>query len=254
MGKGKLRKFAEMDTFDNVFQYPYTYEKLNPFPYKGLWHEEVFGNSNPIILELGCGRGEYALGIGRQDPGKNLIGVDIKGARMHAGAKQALAEGLGNIRFLRTNIEIIDRFFSENEVSEIWLTFSDPQMKNANKRLSGTWFLGLYRRFLADCGIIHLKTDSPFLYTYTKEMAICSKLPIIRETDDLYGQMSEEEVSKSVLGIKTSYERQWLSRGLKIKYIEFALPHSAELKEPEIEIPKDGYKSHGHLMPSKPKD
>ena len=150
MGKGKLQKFAEMETFSNVFQYPFSAIENVPFDMKGRWREMFFHNDNPIVLELGCGKGEYAVGLARMFPNVNFIGVDIKGARMWTGAKQALQEQLPNVAFLRTNIEIIDRFFGEDEVQEIWLTFSDPQMKNARKRLTSTSFLQRYRHFLND--------------------------------------------------------------------------------------------------------
>lgn len=135
MSKGKLAKFADMERYENVFQYPFSVVEQVPFEMKGRWREMYFHNDNPIVLELGCGKGEYAVGLARMFPDVNFIGVDIKGARMWTGATQALAEGLKNVAFLRTNIEIIDRFFSEGEVQEIWLTFSDPQMKNVRKRL-----------------------------------------------------------------------------------------------------------------------
>ena len=146
MGKGKLEKFAEMETFKNVFQYPFSVLENVPFDMKGHWCDDYFKNNHPIVLELGCGKGEYTVGLARLFPDVNFIGVDIKGARMWTGAKQALAEGLDNVAFLRTNIEMIDRFFASDEVREIWLTFSDPQMKNARKRLSSTYFMNRYRR------------------------------------------------------------------------------------------------------------
>ncbi|MBR6979193.1 MAG: tRNA (guanosine(46)-N7)-methyltransferase TrmB, partial [Prevotella sp.] len=141
MGKGKLAKFADMERYENVFQYPYSVVEHVPFDMKGRWHEEYFHNDNPIVLELGCGTGEYTVGLARMFPDINFIGVDIKGARMWTGATQALNEHLANVAFLRTNIEVIERFFSPGEVKEIWLTFSDPQMKNPRKRLSSTTFL-----------------------------------------------------------------------------------------------------------------
>ena len=170
MSKGKLQKFAEMETFKNVFQYPFSVISEVPFDMKGHWREEYFHNSNPIILELGCGKGEYTVGLARIYPNINFIGVDIKGARIYTGAKQALEENLTNVAFLRTSIEIIDRFFGPDEVEEIWLTFSDPQMKNVHKRLTSTFFMNRYRHFLVDNGLVHLKTDSNFLFTYTKYM------------------------------------------------------------------------------------
>ena len=160
MGKGKLAKFADMERYENVFQYPFSVADNVPFDMKGRWREIYFKNDNPIVLELGCGKGEYTVGLAKMFPNVNFIGVDIKGARMWTGATQALGEGLKNVAFLRTNIEIIDRFFAEDEVQEIWLTFSDPQMKNPRKRLTSTYFMERYRRFLQDGGTIHLKTDS----------------------------------------------------------------------------------------------
>ena len=165
MGKGKLAKFADMETYENVFQYPYSVVEHVPFEMQGHWHEQYFHNDNPIVLELGCGKGEYTVELAKLYPNRNFIGVDIKGARMWTGATQALREGLKNVAFLRTNIEIIERFFAEDEVQEIWLTFSDPQMKNPRKRLTSTYFMARYRKFLTDGGIIHLKTDSNFLFT-----------------------------------------------------------------------------------------
>ena len=244
MGKGKLAKFAEMETFNNVFQYPYSVIDNVLFEMKGKWREEFFKNDNPIVLELGCGKGEYAVGMARMFPNINFIGVDIKGARMWTGAKAAIEEGLPNVAFLRTNIEIIDRFFADGEVQEIWLTFSDPQMKNERKRLTSTYFMERYRRFLVDGGLIHLKTDSNFLFTYTKEMVKENKLEVEMCTDDLYHATDLDEGTKSILGIRTYYESMWLERGLNIKYIKFKLPKEGTLKEPDVEIEYDDYRSY----------
>ena len=244
MGKGKLTKFAEMETFNNVFQYPYSVIDNVPFEMKGKWREEFFKNDNPIVLELGCGKGEYAVGMARMFPNINFIGVDIKGARMWTGAKAAIEEGLPNVAFLRTNIEIIDRFFADGEVQEIWLTFSDPQMKNERKRLTSTYFMERYRRFLVDGGLIHLKTDSNFLFTYTKEMVKENKLEVEMCTDDLYHATDLDEGTKSILGIRTYYESMWLERGLNIKYIKFKLPKEGTLTEPDVEIEYDDYRSY----------
>ena len=158
MGKGKLEKFADMAAYPHVFEYPYSVADNVPFEMKGEWNKEFFKNDNPIVLELGCGRGEYTVGLGRRFNDKNFIGIDIKGARMWTGATDALKEDLKNVAFLRTNIEIIDRFFGPEEVSEIWLTFSDPQMKKATKRLTSTYFLERYRRFLKPGGLFLVKT------------------------------------------------------------------------------------------------
>ena len=165
MGKGKLAKFAELETFPNVFQFPYSVMDDVECPMKGRWGEDYFHNDHPIVLELGCGKGEYTVELGRMFPEVNFIGVDIKGARLWTGAKLALEERLPNVAFLRTNIELIDRFFAPGEVEEIWLTFSDPQMKNPKPRPTSTYFLERYRRFLVDGGIGHLKTDSNFHFT-----------------------------------------------------------------------------------------
>lgn len=207
---------------------------------RGKWNEVYFKNNNPIVLELGCGKGEYAVGLGKRFPQKNYIGVDIKGSRMWTGAKQVEAEGMSNVAFLRTSIEIIDRMFAPGEVSEIWITFPDPQMKKVNKRLTSTRFLTNYRNILKDGGLIHLKTDSPFLYTYTSELVKVNNLPVEVNTNDLY----HSGIADDILEIKTYYEQQWLSRGLTIKYIKFHLPHDGELTEPDIEIEPDGYRSY----------
>ena len=222
-----------MEKYSNVFQYPYSIVEQIPFEMKGHWNEEYFHNMNPIILELGCGRGEYTVELAKLYPECNFIGVDIKGARMWTGATQALNEGLKNVAFLRTNIEIIDRFFASDEVSEIWLTFSDPQMRNVHKRLTSTFFLQRYRNFLADGGIIHVKTDSNFLFTYTTSMIDHNHLPLIFKTEDLYG-CEMDDITKKILSIQTYYESQWISRGLNIKYLKFNLPRNGTLTESEI--------------------
>lgn len=233
-----------METFKNVFQYPYSVIENVPFEMKGKWREEYFHNQNPIVLELGCGKGEYTVGLARMFPDVNFIGVDIKGARMHTGAKQALEEGLQNAAFLRTNIEIIDRFFAPGEVQEIWLTFSDPQMKNPRKRLTSTFFMERYRHFLQDGGTIHLKTDSNFLFTYTTYMQQHNNLPLLFRTDDLYHTEGLDPQTHEILGIQTYYESMWIERGLNIKYIKFSLPKEGKLTEPEVEIPLDEYRSY----------
>lgn len=241
MGKNKLQKFADMEAYPHVFQYPYSVLENVPFEMKGKWHEEFFKNDHPIVLELGCGRGEYTVGLGKLFPDKNFIAVDIKGARMWTGATESLQNGMKNVAFLRTNIEIIDRFFAEDEVSEIWLTFPDPQMKSKTKRLTSTFFMERYRHFLKDEGLIHLKTDSNFMFTYTKAMIDKNKLPVEVLTEDLYhGELKDDEV----LNIHTYYEQQWLQRGINIKYVRFCLPRHRELIEPDIEIPLDSYRSY----------
>ena len=244
MGKGKLAKFAEMETFSNVFQYPFSVVDNVPFEMKGHWREQYFKNNHPVVLELGCGKGEYTVELARLYPEMNFIGVDIKGARMWTGAKQALEAGLKNVAFLRTNIEIIDRFFAESEVQEIWLTFSDPQMKNVHKRLTSTFFLNRYRKFLVDGGIVHLKTDSNFLFTYTTCMVKENKLPVVFSTEDLYHTEGLDEETHKILSIQTYYESMWIERGLNIRYMKFLLPQQGELVEPEVDIPLDDYRSY----------
>ena len=256
MSKGKLAKFADMETYACVFQYPYSVVSDVPFAMRGHWREQYFKNQNPIVLELGCGKGEYAVGLARKYPELNFIGVDIKGARMWTGATQATQEGLKNVAFLRTNIEIIDRFFSQDEVQEIWLTFSDPQMKNPRKRLTSTYFMERYRHFLVDGGCIHLKTDSNFLFTYTKYMVERNALPVEAMTEDLYSSVAptdavsssisigKNEVLQQAASIQTYYESMWLARGLNIRYMKFCLPRNGQLLEPDVEIELDDYRSY----------
>ncbi|MDE6282507.1 MAG: tRNA (guanosine(46)-N7)-methyltransferase TrmB [Muribaculaceae bacterium] len=245
MGKNKLKKFREMETIDCVYQYPYGLLSQSGFPLRGKWRQEVFGNDGPVILELGCGKGEYTVGLARRYPHCNFIGIDIKGARMHSGACDARDNGLKNVAFLRTNIELLDRFFTPGEVDEIWITFPDPQMKKVRKRLTSTTFMNLYRKILKPTGRINLKTDSPFLYTYTTLMAGLNKLPVLANTADLYNLEAEGNagLDPALRDIQTYYERQWLARGLTIKYLAFLLPQEGELAEPTDDIPLDTYRS-----------
>lgn len=245
MGKNKLKKFKEMETIDCVFQYPYGLLNQTGFPLRGRWREEVFHNAGPIVLELGCGKGEYTVGLARRFPEKNFIGIDIKGARMHAGACDARDNKLSNVAFLRTNIELLDRFFLPGEVNEIWITFPDPQMKKVRKRLTGTTFMNLYRKILKPGGRINLKTDSPFLYTYTSLMVKLNNLPLLADSPDLYDLQADHAagLDPALREIQTYYERQWLSRGLRIKYLAFNLPAEGALSEPQDDIPLDTYRS-----------
>ena len=246
-----------METYENVFQYPFSVIDNVPFEMRGHWREQYFHNDHPIVLELGCGKGEYTVELAKLYPDVNFIGVDIKGARMWTGATQALKEGLKNVAFLRTNIEIIERFFAEDEVQEIWLTFSDPQMKNPRKRLTSTYFMERYRKFLVDGGIIHLKTDSNFLFTYTTYMVEHNALPVLFRTEDLYGdhqcsarpkdacyQRDARMFNAELLSIQTYYESMWIARGLNIKYMKWQLPKNVALEEPDVEIELDDYRSY----------
>ena len=266
-----------METYENVFQYPFSVIDNVPFEMRGHWREQYFHNDHPIVLELGCGKGEYTVELAKLYPDVNFIGVDIKGARMWTGATQALKEGLKNVAFLRTNIEIIERFFAEDEVQEIWLTFSDPQMKNPRKRLTSTYFMERYRKFLVDGGIIHLKTDSNFLFTYTTYMVEHNALPVLFRTEDLYGdhqcsarpkdacyqrdaRMVNDPLAQralatngtqecsmfnaELLSIQTYYESMWIARGLNIKYMKWQLPKNVALEEPDVEIELDDYRSY----------
>ena len=239
MGKNKLKKFSEMETFQNVFQFPFSVLKEKGFPMKGRWREDFFHNDNPIVLELGCGKGEYAVGLAKKFTNMNFIGVDIKGARMWTGAKESVQKGMTNVAFLRTSIELIAEFFATGEVDEIWITFPDPQMKKVNKRLTSVRFMNIYRQILKDNGIMHLKTDSPFLYAYTDASVKLNKFNVEVNTDDLY----HSGLADDILEIQTFYEKQWLARGLTIKYIKWHLDQNTELQEPDIEIEFDTYRS-----------
>ena len=239
-----MAKFADMASYPHVFEYPHSVAEQVPFEMKGHWRKQFFKNDNPIVLELGCGRGEYTVGLGRMCADKNFIGIDIKGARMWTGATDSLREGMTNVAFLRTNIEIIDRFFAPGEVDEIWITFPDPQMKKVTKRLTSTAFLQRYASFLKPDGIVHLKTDSNFLYTYTDALVKVNNLPVEVNNTDIYGSSEEFRMQNSELNIRTYYEQQWLDRGLTIKYIKFHLPQGVTLQEPDIEIELDDYRSY----------
>jgi len=250
-----------METFTNVFQCGANEMERQPMSSQwsidgslpkhamaGHWRERFFHNDHPIVLELGCGRGEYTVGLARKYPDKNFIGVDIKGARLWAGAKEAETEGLKNAAFLRTNIEFITSFFDPNEVDELWITFCDPQMKKATKRLTSTWFMQRYQHIVKAGGLIHLKTDSPFLYTYTTEMLKLNPYPVVCNTADLYGLSGvshQSSVYEDARALQTHYEKQWLDRGLSIKYIAWRLVPLAQWEEPTVEIEKDSYRSYG---------
>ena len=220
-GKDKLRRFAENLTFSCLVQPEFEDIFHKDHALKGRWHKDFFKNDNPIVLELGCGRGEYTVALGRSNPDKNFIGIDIKGARMWRGAKTATQENLSNIGFVRTRIEFINSFFAEGEISEIWITFPDPQLKTrrAKKRLTSPIFLEYYAQMLVADGLIHLKTDSQHLFAYTSAVIDHFSLPCEVANDDIYGSGFADEV----LSVKTAYEQMFLERGLPITYTRFSL-------------------------------
>ncbi len=240
MSKNKLKKFAEMKTFRCALEYPRERLLAEGFPYRGSWNESFFAAPLPITLELGCGKGEYTVQLAGHNPGRNYIGIDIKGARMYTGAKTVEEQQIPNAAFLRAEIENIDKFFTPGEVDELWITFPDPQMQKVSKRLTSSRFLNLYRNILRPDGVINLKTDSPFLYEYTRRLVKLNNFEILEDTDDLYGSGKADRTTS----IKTFYEKQWLARGKKIKLLSFRLPHGTVIEEPEADdIPRDDYHS-----------
>lgn len=229
MGKKKLVRFRELESLEKVFQPPLEEIFQKDFHLKGSWKKEVFGNNKPLVLELGCGKGEYTTGLARKYPASNFMGLDIKGARMWTGARMARDEGLDNVAFLRTRIDFINSFFASDEVEEIWITFPDPQEKRRRmkKRLPGALFLNKYREFLKDGGKVHLKTDNRELYLDTLEMVHYNELPLLRNSEDIYGEDWEDET----VSIQTYYEKIFLAEGKPINYICFRLPSGKEIKE-----------------------
>ena len=235
MGHDKLRKFAENETFSCLLQ-PSAQElladgyfNLRDHAVKGRWNER-FGNSNPIVLELGCGKGEYTIALAERDPGRNYIGVDIKGARLWKGAKYATEHALPNVAFLRTRVEFITAFFAPGEVSEVWLTFSDPQYRSENSRLCSPLFLERYRSFLKPGGIVHLKTDSRFLHEYARAVCAANGLQVLACTNDLYA--SKDSIQPVVREVKTFYENLFLQQGYPITYLSFVIDHDGPFVSP----------------------
>lgn len=219
MGKDKLRRFEAIKSFDNVFE-PV---REQDFEHSGKWNENIFKNENPIVLELGCGKGEYSVGLGSLFSDKNYIGVEIKGNRIYIGAKEAIDSKLNNVAFLRTRIDYIDSYFKENEVDEIWLTFSDPQPNKPRKRLTSTLFINRYRKFLKPGGLIHLKTDSSVLFDSTMEQIKLNKYELVDLRPDLYAEIKEGEEEQKIFSIKTHYETLFTKRGHVIKYCCFKI-------------------------------
>jgi tRNA (guanine-N7-)-methyltransferase len=246
VGKNKLARWNELGSFPNVIQplmdevvescideaaddrFPGGNIKVKDHPVKGRWNSDMFRNNNPIVLELGCGRGEYTIGLATLYPGKNFIGIDIKGARMWRGAKTSNELSMDNVAFLRTRIEFINSFFEKDEIDEIWVTFPDPHpgARNANKRLTSPWYLNSYREILKDKGIIHLKTDNAELYNYTRKVVENNSLEVIFSSADLYS----DKPSDDILSIRTHYENIFLATGMKITYISFRLEKEKQVK------------------------
>lgn len=223
MAKNKLQKFEEMKSFERVFE-PEKQDFIEKeYSLKGNWRKEVFKNDNPIILELGCGKGEYAVGLAEKYPNKNFIGIDIKGSRIWTGAKKINEENIKNVAFLRTNIDFVNYFFGENEVDGIWLTFSDPQPKKPNKRLSSKPFIERYKKFLKPEGIVHVKTDNTSLYLFTKDEIEEHNYKEIKSAKNVYEDDWEsfDNEMQEVLSIKTFYEQMFGNKGFKTKYVAF---------------------------------
>ncbi|MGB5982807.1 MAG: tRNA (guanosine(46)-N7)-methyltransferase TrmB [Nonlabens sp.] len=218
--KNKLRRFRENETFSNVLQ-PLREEIVNGYKFQGAWNE-VFKNDNPIYLELGCGKGEYTVDLARKNPDINYIGIDIKGARFWRGAKTALEENMENVRFIRTQIELVDQVFAVNEVSEIWITFPDPQIKfqRTKHRMTNPDFLNKYRKILKKEGLINLKTDSEFMFGYTLGLLQGMEEDIQYAHHDIY---KNTEAPQDVIGTQTFYEKQYLEIDKKITYLKFRL-------------------------------
>ncbi|MEN9442800.1 MAG: hypothetical protein RLZ33_2877 [Bacteroidota bacterium] len=221
MGKDKIRRFAAIKEYENVFE-PTIGEE---YEMKGKWRSDYFKNDHPIVLELGCGKGEYTVGLAKHFPEKNFIGCDIKGARMFIGATEAIEAGLDNVAFLRTKIDFINDCFEENEVDEIWLTFSDPQPNKPNKRLSSGPFVARYRKLLKPGGLVHMKTDSDLLFEYTEEQIKEHNYELLELTWDLYGELPEniDQQTRDIFHIKTHYEKLFTAKGSVIKYCRYKI-------------------------------
>jgi tRNA (guanine-N7-)-methyltransferase len=218
--KNKLKRFKENETFANVFQ-PSREELVGQnFALKGHWNDVFFKNSNPLVLELGCGKGEYSVSLAQKYPNKNFVGIDIKGARFWRGAKTAIEENLPNVAFLRTQIELIDYAFAENEVDEIWITFPDPQIKykRTKHRMTNSTFLKKYKKALKKDGIVNLKTDSEFMHGYTLGLLHGAGHEVLYANHDVYKQEGSPE---EVTSIQTFYEAQYLEQNKPITYIRF---------------------------------
>ena len=223
MAKRKLKKFAEVSSFANCFFMSFEESREKGLPLKGSWHKEYFKNNNPIVLELGCGKGEYTVGLAQRYPDRNFIGVDIKGNRIHTGAKAAIDNKMNNVAFVRTRIDFIEACFAADEISEIWITFPDPQPQQTRvrKRLTNMMFVNRYKKIMKDGGIINLKTDSEPFYEYSKEVALENNFKIIDSTNDLYADVSLRD--EALTSIRTYYEKKFSEKGFKICYLKYEL-------------------------------
>ena len=231
MTKRKLARFAEMKTFPNVIEPGFNEIFNKEYKLKGKWAGEFFENDKPVVLELGCGKGEYTVNLAKENTERNYLGIDIKGARMWKGAKMALEQNLPNAAFLRTRIDFIVSFFAENEIDEIWVTFPDPQPKKARKRLVSSMFLSRYQQFLKPNGIVNLKTDNTDLFLYADELVKANNLKVVHRSLDVHG--SEDKSLEMTRKIKTFYEKQFIEQNKSIKYLAFELDKNKKLTEPD---------------------
>ena len=229
---GKLEKFRQNSTFKCLFQPKMEEVFRRDYRLKGKWHQEIFNNSNPITLELGCGKGEYTVSLAKMYPNRNFIGIDIKGARLWKGARQVEETGLQNVRFIRTNIDFIQWLFGPDEIDSIWITFADPQLRSPRKRLTGTMFLERYRMFLKRDGVINLKTDSRLLHEYTYALAQQNGLEILCRSTDIYKE-DNPVFPLELKTVQTFYEQHFLKMGLPITYLCFKLGDAGGFVEPE---------------------
>lgn len=229
MGKNKHKRFEENKTFSFLFQ-PSAQEMYeSDFHLKAKWNQEFFKNSNPIILEVGCGKGEYTTGLAEMNPDKNFIGIDIKGPRLWRGCKTVKEKEMKNVAFIRNKVEFLESFFNKNEISEIWITFPDPQPKKIKKRLTSARFLSIYSNIMKENGPVHLKTDSVLMYEFTQEIIQLNKLEMLRSCSDLYIEDEKSELTQ----IKTYYEKSFLEKGTKITYTKFVLNDKYHFINPE---------------------
>lgn len=240
MGKNKLKRFKENETFSHVIQPDFLTLENNKFELKGRWNSDFFKNDKPIVLELGCGKGEYTVGLAKLNPNINTIGIDIKGARLWRGAKESFEAKMKNVAFLRIRVDFIRSCFAENEVAEIWCTFSDPQRgrrRSIKKRLTSSVFLTHYQHLLKHNGKVHLKTDDPVLYAYTQDVIKINNLKVLHDIPNIY----ESDYSHIVPHIETHYEKIWRDKGRNITYICFELPNDVKLIEPPINEEREGF-------------